>query len=61
MKVFPVKYEAYDEYDGLVFKVEMFDENLAEVTLNTAVTGESWKKISKEVLKCLIAMKLDEK
>lgn len=60
MKVYPVKYVAYDEAEELVCKVEAIDEAVAEVTICTAVTVDSWKEISEEVLKCLIEMKLGE-
>lgn len=59
MKVYPVKYEAY-EHDYLVFKVTTFDEGLANVEICAAVTVDSWKEISEEILKCLIEMKLGE-
>jgi len=41
MKVYPVKYVAYDEVEELVCKVEAIDEAVAEVTICTAVTVDS--------------------
>lgn len=59
MKVRPVKYEAY-ENDSSVFKVTKLYEGLANVEICAAVSVYSWKKISEEILKCLIEMRLGE-
>ena len=60
MNVYPVKFEAYDDTEPL-FKVEMFDEDGATVTISSVITVELWNEISPKILECLLAMKLDVK
>lgn len=60
MKIYPVKFEAYDDIDDPAFKVENEDGNVATVTISTAVTVESWDEMSAAIRQCLIDMKLGE-
>lgn len=56
---YPTNYEAIDtETQDSLFKVEMFDEYVANVDVVTCVTVESWNEISEEIKQCLIAMNL---
>lgn len=60
MKVYPTKFEAYDEATkDALFQVEAFDEACATVKIDTVVNVESWDEISSEIRKCLVAMELD--
>ena len=62
MKIYPTTFEAYDEMDEPLFKVEMKDEECAEVTISTVVNAESWDEIAPAIRRCLVLGKdgLDE-
>ncbi len=60
MKVYPTKFEAYEEPDccDSLFSVEAFDEVSAAVKMDTVVTVASWDEIAVEVRKCLVRWNL---
>lgn len=60
MKIYPVKFEAYDDIEELAFKVENVDGHCADVTISTSVTVELWDEMSAAIRQCLIDMKLGE-
>ena len=62
MKIYPTTFEAYHEMDEPLFKVEMKDEECAEVTISTVVNAELWDEIAPAIRRCLVLGKdgLDE-
>jgi hypothetical protein len=60
MRVYPVKFEAYDESNEPAFKVEGFDESCATVTVSYPVNVESWDEISADIRQCLVDMRLGD-
>lgn len=60
MKVYPVKFEAYDEIDDPLFKVENTDGICADITISGPMTLDLWDKVSVAIRQCLIDMKLGE-
>ena len=59
IEVYPVKFEACEDNDKIVFTVELFDAASAEVEIKTLVTASSWDEISSKIKECLVAMKLE--
>lgn len=59
IKVYPTTFEAYDE-DMQVFKVEVFDENYAKVTINDLMNVNIWDEVSPLIRQCLVDMKLSD-
>lgn len=60
IKTYPVKFEAYDEINEAIFKIEAEDDACASVEITSPVTVELWREISKAIEQCLIDMKLGE-
>ena len=60
MKIYPTKFEAYDEALNSMFRVESFDECSATVTIETVVNVASWDEISAGIRDCLVQMQLEE-
>jgi hypothetical protein len=56
MKLYPTEIEAYDEGEDGVFKLKMFDEDVAELTITAVVARDSWPKISAAIQKGLDMM-----
>ena len=56
---YATRFEAIDEdTKDLLFIVEMFDENAADVNIKTVVTVESWDELSSKIRECLVKMGL---
>lgn len=56
---YPTNFECVDtETQDTLFKVEMFDEYVANVDVITCVTVESWDELSVKIRECLVAMNL---
>lgn len=49
IKIHPVKCEAYDEDDNLVFTLNTFDSECHELTIKALVDAENWPRIAKAV------------
>ena len=60
IKVYPVKFEAYDDMQEPVFKLECMDEFAATLTVDTVISKESWPEISAAVQLALNQMFADE-
>lgn len=58
IKVFPVRFEAYDDIGEGAFKVEAFDDSCATIEIQTPVTLESWLELVPLVTKCIEDLKL---
>ncbi len=54
MKIYPTSFEAYDDINEPLFKVEMKDVDLANVTISTAVNVELWDEIAPAIRQCLV-------
>jgi hypothetical protein len=60
LSVIPVRFECTNDEGDIVFTVNAFDAECAEVDIKLVVTVDSWKEISKHVLQCLESMELEE-
>ena len=58
IEVYPTTFEAFDG-EVLIFKVEVFDENLANVTITDLMNVKTWDEISPLIRQCLVDMKLE--
>lgn len=56
---YPTKFEAYQDGDLPVFKVEAFDEFSAQITISSVVSLAEWDEIAPLIRKCLVDMKLE--
>lgn len=57
--VYPTTFEAYQDHDLAVFKVEAFDECSAQITISSVISLEEWDEIAPLIRQCLVDMKLD--
>ena len=61
-KVYPTRYEIYDDLGELEASIEMFDAECSEIDLKGRVhCPESFKDLSAKILKCLKTMHPKEK
>jgi len=58
LKVYPVKFEAYQDGEQL-FTVEAFDSSTATVSVDSLMTVELWDEVAAKVRECIVAMELD--
>ena len=58
IEVYPTTFEAFDD-EILIFKVEVFDEYLANVTISDLMDVKTWDEISPLIRQCLVDMKLE--
>lgn len=57
--VYPTTFEAYQDHDLAVFKVEAFDEFSAQITISSVVSLAEWDEIAPLIRQCLVDMKLE--
>lgn len=57
--VYPTKFEAYQDGDLAVFKVEAFDECSAQITISSVISLTEWDEIAPLIRQCLVDMKLE--
>lgn len=57
--VYPTTFEAYQDGDIAVFKVEAFDECSAQITISSIVSVTEWDEIAPMIRQCLVDMKLE--
>ena len=59
IEVYPTKFEAYQDGDLAVFRVEAFDEFSAQITISSVVSLTEWDEISPLIRQCLVDMQFD--
>jgi len=49
IKMYPMSFEATDETDEVLFKVDCFDEVTSHVEILTLVTPQTWLEIAEKI------------